>query len=495
LKLATSIACAVLVGLAACSLPAQETADEPPSSRSPRELLEPFGIDESFFSGFADDRPLEGDQREKLLVLIYRMRRMGPQTLEEVSTPPRGIGLIGPSPAEFRGDVYLVPGLVKYVSREELTPELREKFQFDALYRCEMSILFGARITLYTSTIPAAWKLDRPIDQYARARAMFVKILAPRAVDSPAADAEGNEDPGATQRSLLFVAPRVAWYPRSLLGRLRMDVGLFDDVRDRAPLDERECFYQLLAAVRRAKDGQIERAGREVLAERRDFLERLARNRELGPKAHAAAERALARADENADDVVPLFNEPAEQRGKLFVLTGEALRAVEVRVDDADIRERFGIDHYYEVDLVTANSQNNPVVCCVAQLPPQMPLGESIHENVRVTGFFLKSWAFDSRKSSLAESPPGKASRRQLAPLLVARTVQVVEPPEFGPPNLTLVAGLVVAVVVFAFLMWQMRRGDRQALAAAEGNDASLPPGIALDELDLASGESGSDGP
>ena len=68
---------------------------------------------------------------------------------------------------------------MKYVSREELTPELREKFQFDALYRCQMSILLGARITLYTSTIPAAWKLNRPIDQYGRARAMFVKILAP----------------------------------------------------------------------------------------------------------------------------------------------------------------------------------------------------------------------------------------------------------------------------------------------------------------------------
>jgi hypothetical protein len=272
-----------------------------------------------------------------------------------------------------------------------------------------------------------------------------------------------------------------------------MDVGLFDDVRDRGPLDERECFYQLLAAVRRAKDGRIEREGREVLAERRDFLERLARNRELGPKAHAAAKRALDRARENTDDVVGLFNEPAEQRGKLFVLTGEALRAVEVRVDDAEIRERFGIDHYYEVEMLTPDSQNNPIVCCVAQLPPGMPLGESIRENVRVTGFFLKSWAFDSRKSSRDPSPPGKASRQQLAPLLVARTVQVIEPPEFGPPNMTLVGGLVVVVLVFAFLMWQVRRGDRRALAAAEGSDASLPPPITLDELDLASGESASD--
>lgn len=494
----------MLVGLWACNCNAlaQERADEPPGSThpppqpaSPRDLLEPLGIGASFFSEFADDRALEPLEREKLLLLIYRLRRLGPRTMEEFSQRPREIGLIEESPGEFRGDVFWVPCLVRYAVREELGPELREKFQFDSLYRCQAATLLGAQVTLYTSSIPSAWKTDRPIEEYGGARGMFVKVLAISASDDPTAESDRSEDRGAASRSLLFVAPRVTWYPRTLLGRLRMDVGLFDDVRDRSPLDERECFYQLLAAVRRADDGQIERSGRQELAERRDFLERLARNRELGPKAHAAAERALARAEENADDVVPLFNDPAGQRGKLFVLSGEALRAVEVRVDDPDIRERFDIDHYYEVDIVTPDSENNPIVCDVAKLPPQMPLGESIHQNVRVTGYFLKSWAFDSRKSADPRSPTGEKNRRQLAPLLIAKTVQVLKPPEFGLPSTSLIVGLLVAVFVCAALMWQVRRGDRQALAKAAGNEPSLPPRIALDNLDLDSGESTANGP
>ena len=101
-------------------------------------------------------------------------------------------------------------------------------------------------------------------------------------------------------------------------------------------------------------------------------------DRALDAARRADARRALDQATSGNSDIVPLFNEPASQRGSLVTLRGDALRAVEIRVDDPDVVERFGIRRYYEVEIVTDDSQNNPLVCCVAELPEGMPLGDDI---------------------------------------------------------------------------------------------------------------------
>jgi hypothetical protein len=313
--------------------------------------------------------------------------------------------------------------------------------------------------------------LDEPIDERATATAMFLKLL-PADKDDPNAAAKGPHPFGVPtlEGQLLLAAIRVAWHPGTLLGELGMDVGLLDEVRDRSALDERECFYQMLAAVDRAPAGRIERAGRENLAKNRDLLERMARNRELGPQRRAAVERALTRAQEGADDVVPLFNEPADERGKLLVLPGEALRAVEIRVDDPDIVKRFGIDHYYEVEIVTVDSQNNPIVCCIVELPADMPLGQSIHENVRITGFFLKTWAFDTPKTAAAA-----ARRQQLAPLVIAKSIEVITPPTLAPPGAAFAALVVAGILTAVAATWYVRRGDRRAKAQAGAEPSAAP--------------------
>jgi len=75
---------------------------------------------------------------------------------------------------------------------------------------------------------------------------------------------------------LVLAADRIAWHPdrvdadlgiaedHVLLGDLGMDVGLFDQVRDRKGLvaADRECFYQLLTAVGRADAAELARHGR-----------------------------------------------------------------------------------------------------------------------------------------------------------------------------------------------------------------------------------------
>jgi hypothetical protein len=264
----------------------------------------------------------------------------------------------------------------------------------------------------------------------------------------------------------------VAWHPANTLGKLGMDFGLFDEVRDRTRHDERECFYQMLAAVRRADQQALQREARENLARRKENWQRELADPALDRSARAAARRGLAQAELGSDDVVGLFNEPQSQRGKLFTLRGEALRAIEVRVDDPDIVSRFGIHHYYEVEIVSGDSQNNPIVCCVAQLPEGMPLGDDIREGVRVTGFFLKSWSYNLGRDR---------GRQQLAPLLVAKTLDRIAAPAPRGPSAAVAVALVAALVATVALLWYVRRGDRRALAAAQQARVQLPETISLD--------------
>jgi len=466
------LGCWVLV---AC---AQEATDV--SSRAvadpmlgPREVLKVFDIDERYLAAFADDRKIDEAEQEKLLLVLYRLRQLPVATLEKFSKSPNVLPLLKEHPGEFRGEVFDLRGIVTRVERVELSAEQRERLQFATCYRCQMLTDAGMAATIYTSTVPKAWTTDQPLSERSSARAMFIKR---EKIDH-------DEQPGKNGvTDWVFVAPRVAWYPRSFLGALGMDCGLLDEVRDRTRLNERECFYQLLAAVSRADASAIEREGREVLS--RVTAEWTAKENDptLDAKQRLAVRRALVSAKRNASDIVPLFNEAAAQRGKLFVLRGEALRAIEVRVEDPDIVSRFGIRHYYELEVFTPDSQNNPLVCCVEELPSGMPQGENIRENICITGFFLKTWAFDAVTSTSSTAAQQQPRRQQLAPLLVAKTVVWLPADHSRAQSVSVAIGLVAILALATALVLYLRRADRRALAAARNARVTLPENISLDE-------------
>ncbi len=500
-RVLTTIGCAagLLVGVPHAGGAAIKCLCQPPTlsahqSVAPdvdaRQLLEVLGIGPEFYAGFSSGTPLTPAERERSLKLMFALRKVPLLAMEANRRRPLSIGAIPGDPQACQGEVYQLYAMATRVMREDVPAEMRETLGFDAYYRCELQA-FGLRLTLLTLSVPERWSLDVPLEETCGGPAIFVKLLPDAEAPAPEADhAERGGDQAATaaakQPSLLFVSTRLAWYPQSLLGRLQMDVSLLDDVRDRTDLVEREAFYQLLAAVRRAADGVLRRDAQEQLAERRQVLQRLVRNRDLDPQSLADAERELERANEGASDVVPLFNDPAAQRGKLLVLSGEALRAIRIRVDDPDIVHRFGIDHYYEIEMVTPDSQTNPIVCCVAALPPGMPIGDAIHENIRVTGFFFKSWAFDTHRSAAGEGGSGGKKLRQVAPLLIADTIeQVARPVGFDArQSWQLAGGLCVLILACAAAMWYIRVADRRALARLAASGESLPSHISLESTD-----------
>jgi hypothetical protein len=73
---------------------------------------------------------------------------------------------------------------------------------------------------------------------------------------------------------------------------------------------------------------------------------------------------------------------------------------------------------------------------------------------------------------------------RQLAPLIVGKTLSVIPMPKFGTPtqSLTLAAGLLIVMAACGAFMWHMRRTDRRAEEQLKLRRVSLPETISLGE-------------
>jgi len=303
-------------------------------------------------------------------------------------------------------------------------------------------------------------------------RATIVALRMPRAlVDKPKLDEPIGIDGLLVKNAGTAEAPlpvlftrRPAWYPDTTLGNLGMDYGLYDDVRDvsRDLLHEREAFYQLLAAMGRATQPQL-----------------------------AADARANFDAASGEFSVVPLFgtkeepNLPRTMRGQLVTLVGTARRAVSVVVNDADIQERFGIKKYYEVSLYTADSQQNPLIFNVLELPPDLEEGEDIHVRVRAIGTFLTGF-FYQRDATPDEASRGIRPDRQKAPLLIGKSVEAIPivVATNGEWNWLFAAVVVTAVALVGFGIWRMTRGERRTRDVLDRQrDATAE--VSLNEMDV----------
>jgi len=124
--------------------------------------------------------------------------------------------------------------------------------------------------------------------------------------------------------------------------------------------------------------------------------------------------------------------------------------------------------------MFTIDSLKNPVTWCVRELPDQMQTGERLDIDIRVAGFFFKTWKYPVLL-------PGGQTSWQFAPALVGRAPVLLEPVKFSNNfgrTMTVVVGVVLAVVALG--LWLMGRGDRQARKRL-ARSAATP--VRLDDL------------
>ena len=223
-----------------------------------------------------------------------------------------------------------------------------------------------------------------------------------------------------------------------------MDISRLAEVQHKKGIEatDRECFYQTLAAVRLAEPAQLTKLGRQQF------------------------------------DIARMIKSPQEVVGELYTLRGRARRAILVRVEDPDIQSRFGIDHYFEVDVFVPLDVNVrfddpddpdgklftdfPFVVCVPELPAGMPTGDDIHVPISFTGFFVKLWAY--RTEFMTGSRRTDRPKLQLSPLLIGPTV-ITENREFqSAPYLGLFLATLFTVGLLAiwFILWRTSVQDHR---------------------------------
>lgn len=290
--------------------------------------------------------------------------------------------------------------------------------------------------------------------------------------------------------------PQQARYPQvnfgeSVLGGLGVDVAGLDQLEDGRRLlpQESDVFYEVLAAMQRLGANQLVRFAKGNLP---TYAEQWRAPRNGKPS--RLAQEALKVIEEGHFPVAPLYNDAVNQRGELYVLEGTARRVVLVEAAAAADSQRgsvaaeWGVDRYYEIDLFTADAYNLPVVFCTLEAPAGLPLGDDINVPVRVAGFLLKRWAYDTRKKTA-----GGRDKPQLAPLLVGRAPILLPAPAGNRrvQQITIGGGFVLALVLIVWVVWRTSRSDAQyerlAKRRAAQSDARFDP-QRLAELD-ATGE------
>jgi len=416
-------------------------ADQPDT---PRSWFELYGLDESHFAKFVSGRPLDADEVEPLLKVIFRMRRFTHEQLAKWTRRDWAPEELAKQPLTHQSEVFRLAGRALEVEAVKPAEEVASLFEMPEYYRCRIELASGARAEVYAASVPRAW--------LAGSGALPARCEVAGAFLKAASAAERPE--------LVFAAARVAWFPPTPLGDLGFDYGLFDQVVDRDP-PEREPFHELLAAVGRSKPGELDRIAREQLKQ----LTAQKANQEPPSEGQGAVVR---RASDGSwfYSVVPLFHDAAASRGRLVTLEGIARQVQKVVIDEPEIRQRYGIDHYYQVSLFTADSGVNPVIFCVLELPEGMPAGarDRYGEKIRVSGFMLKLWSYriDIPRGADEDSKTGRM--RQRAPLLIARDLTWFPAPP-PPPRSSLAAIIGLGFLAAATLLgwWALRRGDRLA--------------------------------
>ncbi len=448
-----SMACAYFVVLNT-QYAVQSAEDLPRQPTGPVEILEKFDIGPSQIESFFSGQPLSAAEEDVLVKMLYHFPRMGLDNLQRWRQKGVNWSQVEGQPAEHRMQVFRLLGRVKHVEAVRLLPEQAQLYEFDHYYRAQIALSSSPYEALVAARrIPDAWSLDMPLDEPTEADAIFLKT------------GDATEQP----LQLIFVADRLGWYPdrqdelhrigppQLALARLGMDVSLWDEIRrskERALASgDREGFYQLLAAVGKPEAGEL-------------------------------------KTQEKPLDLVALLEKSAEHFGEVSPVQGLARRVMKVPVSDADIRSRFGIDHYYEIDLFVPlgdaslrfgsdpAGENNPVyrnkfpaTLIVCDLPPGFPQGESVHELVAADAVFFKVWNYRSSYTS-------KFGQLQPAPLFVASTARIAST-DIGSnwitSGLVLIAfalGLGIVVVI----AWVYGRDDRRSQSAFRKHAETSPP-------------------
>ena len=448
------------------------------------EILALAGWDEAAYAQFAPAVPLSETETNHALKLLRRLRSFDALSLDRWTNRDIKPGEVVNHPQAYRTELIRFSGRVVSARRVRIADHGGAGLEMQDYYLCDViTNEDDVLMEVITGNVPPAWlgveNLDEPV--------AVSGIVLKRSSDN------------LTIPQLVIVAPHVAWYPtaispanpsfaQAVLGSLDFDVGLLADISNGRAIrgEEREAFYQMLSAMSRVGPQQLIRFAERNLPW---FAKRWEEKLKADPH-DLLAEVVVRQAEQGRYAVAALFNDADSQIGNLVVLEGVVRRVVRIEVGTtgsgqlSDIARRFEIEHYFELDLFTEDSQNHPVVFCALDLPSGFPVGAKIHEPVRMAGFYFKSWLHHTRQGK--EAGQRSTSRRQLAPLLISPGPVWVKEAVGQTSVVTSLIGGGLSVLVFVGLwvaVWWFGRSDREFHRRAIATQYAVPQGESLDDL------------
>jgi hypothetical protein len=441
------VAVALLFFAFAAVSPAQEKtapAFRPPASAL--EILSKFDIGPSQFEGFFSGQPVTPAEEDVLSKILFRWKDLGRENVEAWRKKGVTWDQLIAAAADHRGEIYHFRGRVTHVAKVTLAPAVAERLEFEHFYLASIKIADSPSVaSVYARYVPTAWKIDAEIDEPVSVDGMFLKV----------GDATADTPP------LVFAAERVAWHPdkphpeahvgpdQVALAQAGVDWGLYEVVKAENGRGiggpDREPFYQTLAVFAGEK-------GKGLPA----------------PKTKI--------------DIPLLLQKSETLLGSRQRLSGIAGRITKVSVGADDIQKRFGLSHYYEIDVsvpldkpmkVAKNPKDKdallyantfPVVLVVPRLPANLQEGENLHHVIEADGTFYKLWTYQS-------SYAAQKNMRQAAPLLMAADVTLVQrgDPMSAFGGMVVTSAMVLAGGTFFIIYWWFRLSDRKAKVSSPG--------------------------
>ncbi len=461
---------ATIVLLAASVTSAADAPALAPADRLAK-ILAIDNWDESRFAKFADGTEISLDEQFEMIRLAQRLDSLDAELFKswgmfDSLVDQQTGALVG----DRKGRLVRISGYAKSLSTIALKPADAERLNVEKVYLTTVGLPFRNEAMVLSIDVPDAWPIDRDFDERVMLGGVLVKIAL-------------KDD----RQVAVIVAPRLEWYPlkmalpttnygQGLLGCYDYDVAQLDVVSQRQRFTRREsaAFYAMLEVMNKPRLHKLPYHANENLPVQAERWRRrlIALGGDTPPKDAAAkkewtlARVALMAAREGKYSVAPFFNEPEKHVGELVVLDGTVRRAV--RIDLAGgidgtgdpTASNFDVPYYYQLDLFTEDSQNYPVVFCVRELPEGFPTGEGLSENVRIAGFFFKTWGYTARGGTAGEETTDANLRN--APLFVGDGPMLFVAPEPSFPWGAIAGGSIVAVIgLLWFVGWRWSQSDR----------------------------------
>lgn len=464
------------------------SADSPPLPRThtASAIDRLSGFDASRITAAGDwlQRPNDPEKLAEIAKLLYQVNRMAKSGFG-LSVSAGGHAASSPKPEDtsdqpdYRaarvGDSLFLRGRAVSISSTPLPAELAEVLEFDTVYHTQVLVDepesrtqdatgTATRIHVLSSSVPRAWLASNQSDGLNQQTSALGVVVLPASED----------------RVPIIAASSLAWLPTdqadspsaedwALLARHGFDLSLIEAIRERSgkPLvaDDQVAFYELLRAA--------DQIGREAVP--------------APPRVDAGK----------------LLREASQTIGRRIQLPCQSIRITRVGIDRAELRERLGSDHYWQIDALgdlgnltiridsgiqgaePAVFENRfPISIVALRLPaffePFVSAGDGtaavrsdvalVSRQLLIDGFFYRLWAYENDRMGRL------GNARQIGPLIMASNIADREPLPgdlAGVDRIGYFAAFAAVLMLVVTCVWLYRASRADAIAQAKRRASS----------------------